>query len=280
MRSKCYDLHNHTIASDGELTPTELIQRAITNHVDVLAITDHDSVMGLTEAATYIDKNKLPIRLINGVEISTAWNHQDIHIIGLNIDPENKRFRVLLEDQKKYRIERAKKMGERLSKLGIKDAYIKIKRYVPGDIVTRAHFARYLVDENIVKNVSAGFKHYLSKGKKAYVAPNWCSMATAVQVIKEAGGQAVLAHPMRYNLTRMKLIALLLEFKQTGGEAIEISHCRQTDKERAQLEQYTQKYQFLGSQGSDFHRLNSYLDIGRITPFSSCIIPVWHNWSI
>lgn len=276
--SRRYDLHSHTIASDGELTPTELVYRAVANHVDVLAITDHDSISGLNEARKTLIENNLPLQLINGVELSTAWNNQDVHIVGLNVDITNVMLLDLLDIQKEYRIERAKEISYKLAQFGIINAYEHAQIYAKGDSVSRAHFARYLTDAKIVKNISSAFKRYLSKGKKAYVAPRWCSIKTAVNVIHSSGGQAVLAHPMRYNLTWIKLKMLLDEFKQSKGDAIEISQSRQTNNEQHQLEKYAIEYDLLGSRGSDFHGSESYLDLGQTTPFSTDITPIWHNW--
>lgn len=278
--SICYDLHSHTIASDGELSPTELVKRAVNNAVDVLAITDHDSISGIEEAKNIILENELPIKLINGVELSTLWDAQDIHIIGLNIDVKNTSLLILLDDHKKYRIERAKNISKKLTHFGIFDAYEHAKKYANGGIISRAHFARYMVDSGVVKDIPTAFRYYLSKGKKAYVAPKWCSIEKAVSIIHLAGGQAVLAHPMRYDLPRIKLRNLFNEFKQAGGDAIEISQSGQTEIAQHSLENYALEYEFLGSQGSDFHRLSHYFDLGDIRPFSHNIKPIWHDWAL
>lgn len=273
-----YDLHSHTTASDGELTPVALIDRAIKNQINVLAITDHDSISGLDEARYYITKNHFALQLINGVEISTAWNDHDIHIIGLNIDVNNLDLFNLLARQKMSRIERAEQISLKLAQLGITHAYQHAKSYAKGDVVSRAHLARYLVEIGAVSDISKAFKQYLGKGKKAYVTPKWCEIKVAVKIIHLAGGQAVLAHPMRYNLTTAKLRRLLNEFKEAGGDAIEISQSRQTHFERHSLEKYALEYGFLGSQGSDFHGLDSYLDLGQLVPFSERIEPIWQHW--
>lgn len=278
--SICYDLHSHTTASDGELSPAELVKRAVNNAVDVLAVTDHDSISGIEEAKDVIFDKKLPIKLINGVELSTVWNAQDIHIIGLNIDIKNTNLLILLDDHKKYRIDRAKKISKKLTHFGIFDAYEHAKVYAKGGTISRAHLARYMVDSGVVKDISKAFKYYLSKGKKAYVAPKWCSIEEAVSIIHLAGGQAVLAHPMRYDLPCTKLRDLFNEFKQVGGDAIEISQSGQTEIVRYLLENYALEYEFLGSQGSDFHRLSHYFDLGDIRPFSHKIKPIWHDWPL
>jgi len=188
---------------------------------------------------------------------------------------------MLLDAHKKYRIERAKKISKKLTHFSIFDAYEHSKQYTTkGDTISRFHLARYMVDSGVVKDISKAFKYYLSKGKKAYVSPKWCSIEKAVSIIHLAGGQAVLAHPMRYDFPCTKLRNLFNEFKQAGGDAIEISQSGQTEMTQYSLENYAIEYEFLGSQGSDFHRLGHYFDLGDIRPFSHTIKPIWHDWPL
>lgn len=263
---------------DGLLSPTELVNRAVANAVDVLAITDHDTVSGLAEAHKAIQEQQLPLTLINGVEISTNWKNNDIHIVGLQIEPSHPELLAFLARQEALRIERAIAISDKLAKLGIEEVYQHAQQYAKGDIVSRAHFARYLVDAGIVKDISKAFKQYLAKGKKAYVAPGWHSISEAISIIHDAGGLAVLAHPARYDLTNTKLKKLLSEFKQAGGDAIEVSQSRQSADEFYMLAKQAIEYGFLASRGSDFHAIEGYLDLGRTMPLSENVTPIWHNW--
>lgn len=279
LSTRRYDLHSHTTASDGMLLPAELVKRAVDNCVDVLAITDHDSTAGLEEARNTISQDKLPLILINGVEISTVWKNQGIHIVGLNIDPNHDHLQQLLRKQTEYRRERAQEIAAKLAGLGIVDSYQKAEQYAQGEIVSRAHFARYLVDLGIVKDINKAFKRYLGKGKPAYISPRWCSITEAVEAIHAAGGVAVLAHPTRYDLTATKLRKLLDEFKQIGGDAIEVSQSRQSRDELYMLAKYALQYEFLASQGSDFHSIGQYVDLGKVEPLTENVTPIWYNWS-
>ena len=272
------DLHSHTIASDGVLSPSELVKRAIDNQIDILAITDHDTVKGLPEAQKLIKDESLPIRLINGVEISTVWKNNEIHIVGLNIDIENQQLLDLLVAQEQGRIDRAMAISHKLVKLHIDNAYEQAKVFAKGDIVSRAHFARFLVDQGLVKDVKTAFKKYLGKSGYAYVPAKWCSIEEAITAIHAAGGLAVLAHPTRYDLTGTKLKLLINDFKTWGGDAIEVSQSRQTQDDLQRLAKLANEFELLASQGSDFHDLVNYLDLSKTTPLPTSVTPIWHNW--
>ncbi|QIQ22102.1 PHP domain-containing protein [Zophobihabitans entericus] len=275
---KNYDLHSHTIASDGILSPTEVVLRAVENGVDVLAITDHDSTDGLAEAHAAIKTHDLPLKLINGVEISTVWSGLDIHVVGLNVDPNNSQLIELLKNQSAYRIERAKAISAKLERTRIMNAYEGAQEHAKGEIVSRAHFARFLVEKGFVPDIKRAFKKYLGKSGTAYVPPMWCSIGEAVQTIHAAGGQAVLAHPSRYDLTGAKLRKLFDVFKAAGGDGIEVSQSRQSQDDFYMLAKYAMQYQFLASRGSDFHDFNNYLDLGKTPPLSENVQPIWNNW--
>lgn len=273
-----YDLHSHTTASDGVLTPSALVQRAVNNQVNVLAITDHDSVKGLQEAHQYIIEQQLPIHLINGVEISTYWKNTEIHIVGLNVDVNSGSLTELLSIQENQRIARAKEIAYKLSKVSIADAYEQAQIYAKGDIVSRAHFARFLVDRGYVKNIQKAFKKYLGKSGYAYVAPKWTTIENAIATIHHANGQAVLAHPSRYGFTLTKMKTLISYFKQHGGDGLEVSQSRQSIEELHLLAKCANEFNLLASQGSDFHDDVSYLDLGKTHPLPDSVLPIWHNW--
>lgn len=273
-----YDLHSHTTASDGELSPEALIDRAIEREINVLAITDHDTTAAINIANHYIAENNLPITLISGVEISTLWENIEIHIVGLNIDIDHLAMTTLLQSQSECRDIRAQMIGERLAKAGIDAAWEGAKALAQGGQVTRAHFARFLVNEGHVATVNKVFKRYLAKGKTGYVPPQWCSIGDAVTAIHQAGGVAVLAHPGRYGLSSKWLKRLMLHFKQQGGDAIEVAQCQQPPKEREQHAALAQSFALKASLGSDFHRPCSWIELGRNLWLPSGVEPVWTLW--
>ena len=272
------DLHSHTTASDGILTPSELVKRAADNQINMLAITDHDTIKGLLDAKATIERDNLPVKLIYGVEVSTMWKNNEIHIVGLNIDIQNSHLLELLTAQQQSRIDRAISISEKLAKVSIGNAYEQAQQFSRGDIVSRAHFARFLVANNYVKDIKRAFKKYLGKSGYAYVPAKWCSIADAVNAIHAAGGQAVLAHPTRYDLTLTKLKLLISEFKSYGGDGIEVSQSRQTQDDLQRLAKLANEFKLLASQGSDFHDLLNYLDLGKTTPLPGSVTPIWHNW--
>ena len=272
------DLHSHTTASDGILTPSELVKRAVDNQINMLAITDHDTIKGLIEAKATIERDNLSVKLIYGVEVSTMWKNNEIHIVGLNIDIENSHLLELLTAQEQSRIDRAISISEKLAKVSIDNAYEQAQQFSKGDIVSRAHFARFLVANNYAKDIKRAFKKYLGKSGYAYVPAKWCSIADAVNAIHAAGGQAVLAHPTRYDLTLTKLKLLISEFKSYGGDGIEVSQSRQTQDDLQRLAKLANEFELLASQGSDFHDLLNYLDLGKTTPLPGSVTPIWQNW--
>lgn len=185
MTDKIYDLHTHSTASDGILTPTELIQRAAEQQVKVLALTDHDSISGLAEVR--IASKAAGIRLINGVEVSTEWENRGIHIVGLGFDETHQNLTALLQQQREIRHQRALEIGSKLEKIGISNAFEGAEKLANGE-VTRAHFARYLVQIGEVKNETQAFKKYLAQGKPCFVKSGWTSIPQAIEVIHQAGG--------------------------------------------------------------------------------------------
>ncbi|RTZ16617.1 PHP domain-containing protein [Vibrio aquaticus] len=274
------DLHSHTTASDGRLPPNELIDRALSFNLDVLAITDHDTVDGLHLAHQYINDNELPIKLINGIEISTVWQNKDIHIVGLNIDPESNELMSLIEQQKSHRVSRAELIAERLEKATREGVLEEVKEIAGDAPVTRAHFAKWLVDNGYAKTMQQVFKKFLTRNNPGYVPPTWCSMKDAVEAIHAAGGQAVLAHPGRYDLTAKWVKRLLTAFVEAGGDAMEVAQPQQAQQERRNLADYAIQYKLLASQGSDFHYPSPWMELGRNLWLPSGVEPVWKDWGI
>ncbi len=274
------DLHSHTTASDGRLPANELIDRALGFDIDVLAITDHDTVDGLEIAHQYVQDNQLSIKIINGIEISTVWQNKDIHIVGLNIDPQSAELAQLIEQQKKHREGRAEMIAHRLGKT-TREGVLEEVQAIAGDApITRAHFAKWLVDNGYAKTMQQVFKKYLTRNNPGYVPPSWCSMADAVNAIHSAGGQAVLAHPGRYDLTAKWIKRLLAAFVEAGGDAMEVAQPQQGQQERRNLADYAIQYKLLASQGSDFHYPSPWMELGRNLWLPSGVEPVWKDWGI
>lgn len=275
-----YDLHSHTTASDGLLTPEALVQRAIEMRVGILAITDHDTVAGIAAAREAVSRLQLPLRLISGVEISTIWENHEIHIVGLGVDEHNPQLAEFLAQQSERRVQRAALIAERLEKAHIPGALEGAMRHANGGEVTRGHFARFLVECGKANTMADVFKKYLAKGKTGYVPPQWCTIEQAIDVIHHSGGQAVLAHPGRYDLSAKWLKRLLAHFAENGGDAMEVAQCQQAPNERTQLASYAQQFNLLASQGSDFHMPCAWIELGRKLWLPAGVVPVWQNWDV
>ncbi|MEK0168976.1 RNase AM [Pseudescherichia vulneris] len=273
-----YDLHSHTQASDGLLSPKELVHRAVEMRVGTLAITDHDTTSAIPAARAEIARAGLNLSLINGVEISTLWENHEIHIVGLNIDIEHPAMVTLLEEQKARRQARAMQIGERLEKAHIPGAWEGALRLANGGAVTRGHFARFLIESGKASDVAGVFKKYLARGKTGYVPPQWCTIKQAIDVIHHSGGKAVVAHPGRYDLSAKWLKRLLAHFAEQGGDAMEVAQCQQAPNERTQLAAYAQQFGLMASQGSDFHQPCPWIELGRKLWLPAGVEAVWQLW--
>jgi predicted metal-dependent phosphoesterase TrpH len=274
------DLHSHTTASDGRLSPQQLVERAVEFDIDILAITDHDTINGLAAARQEIIDKDYSLELINGIELSTLWSNKDIHIVGLNIDPEHPALVQLIDAQNEKRRARAELMAQRLEKAGCEGALAGALAVANGASITRAHFAKWLVDQGYAKTMQAVFKNYLTRNNPGYVPPMWCSMSEAVSAIHQAGGQAVLAHPGRYQLTAKWIKRLIAAFVEAKGDAMEIALPQQSQQERRTLADYAIYYQLLVSQGSDFHYPSPWTELGRNLWLPSGVEPVWKEWPL
>ncbi|EKY3117262.1 PHP domain-containing protein [Cronobacter turicensis] len=273
-----YDLHSHTTASDGLLTPEQLVHRAVEMGIHTLAITDHDTTAGLPAAHQEIQRAGLALRLIDGVEISTLWENHEIHIVGLGIDITYPDMIAFLDGQAQRRMQRAEMIAERLEKARIPGALEGARRLADGGVVTRGHFARFLIEDGRATNMASVFKHYLARGKTGYVPPQWCTIEQAIDVIHHSGGQAVIAHPGRYQLSAKWLKRLLNQFAAAGGDAMEVAQCQQAPNERNQLASYAGQFGLLASQGSDFHQPCPWIELGRRLRLPEGLTPVWHRW--
>jgi hypothetical protein len=272
------DLHCHSVVSDGVLTPTALATRAHANGVELWALTDHDEIRGIDEARTAAQS--LGMRFIAGVEISITWAGNTIHIVGLNLDETNLDLIDGLARTRSGRQRRAEDMAADLARAGIHGVYDGALKYVGNpDLISRSHFARYLVEIGVCPDVSTVFKHYLIEGKPGYVPHRWATLAEAVAWIRGAGGTAVVAHPGRYNLSPIALDVFFNEFKSYGGSAIEVVTGSHSVDQYAEYTQVAQRYGFLGSRGSDFHSPDDNSpDLGHLPTLDKMLKPVWHEW--
>lgn len=272
------DLHCHSNISDGVLTPAAMARRAKANGVDVWALTDHDELDGIPEARAAAAS--LNLQYVPGVEISVTWAAQTVHIVGLQIDETNQALIDGLAATRSGRERRAREMAEQLSIAGIPGAFEGASKFVGNpDLISRTHFARYILDLGIQPTISDVFKHYLIEGKPGYVPHRWATLADAVGWIRGAGGIAVIAHPGRYNFSDLAFDALFNEFKQLGGVAIEVMTGSHTVDQYAQYAKVAQQYGFLASRGSDFHGPGeSRVDLGALPPLPDTLTPVWHDW--
>jgi len=274
------DLHSHTHYSDGHLSPKELIDRAHNMQVNVLAITDHDTVNGIQEAINYQSEQKRSMQIMPGVEISTSWHNFDIHILGLNVDHTDAKFLARLDQQSKERDRRAQQMSDKLAKVGIDNVFEDAKTLAGKGQITRAHFARILVQRQVVRDFDAVFKKYLGKGKKAHVKPQWIEIAEAITWIQDAGGKAVLAHPGHYDMTAKWLKRLVAEFANAGGDGMEVVHSHLTPERKKLLADIAAEHNLQASSGSDFHYPNRWTELGKNLKLPEQLVPIWHDWDL
>ena len=261
MQLPHYDLHSHTLASDGALAPSVLLQRAKARGVEVLAITDHDTIKGVS---SLLSEDVSGIKLIVGTELTCLWKGRVLHIVGLNLDVHSSALQGYLKDLSALREKRALKICEQLVKMGLPDIYEDAKSLAGTGIIGRPHIAQALVAAGAVSSVSQVFKKFLGVGKKGDVKMEWPALSDAVAVIKSAGGIAVLAHPTKYKMTFTKLRSAIDDFKHVGGEAIEVSYPGVTPDHHMHLLRIAENNNLLLSAGSDFHNPgNSWTDIGK-----------------
>lgn len=269
------DLHCHSTVSDGLLSPAEVVARAHANGVELLALTDHDEVGGLAEAAAAAAN--LGLRFVNGAELSVSWADQSVHIVGLGIDPHDPALLGGLLQVRSGRDGRARRMAEALDRIGIHGVYEGALRYVGNPaLVGRAHIARYLVEIGIARDVANVFDHYLVRGKPGFVEHEWARLEEAVGWIRGAGGVAVIAHPGRTRLGKAELTRLFDTFRDLGGEAIEVVSGTQAGDSALEFARVARRYGFLASRGSDFHGpQESMVDLGRAETLPPDLTPVW-----
>lgn len=272
------DLHTHSRASDGELTAPELLTEAAATGVRVLALTDHDTVTGLGQAAAAALARG--VTLVPGVELSTTWEGSGVHVVGLGIDPEAAVLTRGLSRLQQERRRRAELIDRRLLRLGIPGALAGAEA-LAGGLVTRAHFARHLVAAGHAKDAAEVFKRLLGRGKPAHVAGEWAPLSEAVAWIRSAGGVAVLAHPQRYRLTATRLRRLVEAFKEAGGTALEVITGRQPPTAALVLAGLARRFGLLASLGSDFHGPGMpWGGLGRLPALPAGVDCVWRDGAL
>lgn len=274
------DLHCHSNISDGTLTPTALAARAKKNGVDVWAMTDHDEIRGIAEAR--IAAAALDMAYVPGVEISITWAGQTVHIVGLQIDEKNQALVDGLTATRGGREERAREMAAQLEAVGIHDAFQGALKFVGNpDLISRTHFARYIMELGMCKDLNEVFSKYLGDDKPGFVPHRWATLQNSVEWITGAGGIAVIAHPGRYKFSDLAFDALFNEFKEFGGGGIEVTTGSHSVDQYDYYAKVANTYGFLASRGSDFHGPGeSRVDLGGLPPLPSGLKPVWHDWDI
>jgi hypothetical protein len=273
-----YDLHCHSTHSDGLLVPSALVRRAASRGVEVLALTDHDELSGLPEARDAARDAR--IELVDGAELSVSWEDHTIHVVALGIDPADSALSQGLASIRTGRDARAKRMADSLALAGIPGALEGARRYVTSDrLISRTHFARFLVDAGYQRDVRNVFKHFLVPGKPGYVRHAWATLAEAIGWIHGSGGQAVIAHPGRYKVSPTALRRLIAEFRDLGGDGIEVLSAAHTPAQATEFATLARVHGLLASTGSDYHGPGeSWLDLGDLPDLPVGVVPVWSRW--
>ncbi|GAB6849422.1 3',5'-nucleoside bisphosphate phosphatase [Paraburkholderia kururiensis] len=272
------DLHCHSTVSDGQLAPAVVAQRARTGGVTLWSLTDHDEVGGQAQAREAAAA--LGMRYLSGVEISVTWASRTVHIVGLNIDPQNDDLVAGLARTRNGRAARAEAIAERLAELGIPDAYAGALEFVSNpDLISRTHFARFMVEKGYAASTQDAFTRFLGDGKPGYVPHRWAKLEDALRWIKGAGGEAVIAHPGRYGYSPLEFDALFGEFIDLGGKAIEVVTGSHTPDQYAEYAAVARRYGFEASRGSDFHAPGpDSIELGSLPPLPDYLTPVWERW--
>jgi predicted metal-dependent phosphoesterase TrpH len=271
------DLHSHSTVSDGTMAPADLVRRAAERGVELFALTDHDEIGGLAEAAACA--RAVGLAFVPGVEISVTWGGRTVHVLGLGIDADNAALRAGLAAVRSGRRQRAAEMGEQLARVGIDGAFDGALKYVGNpELISRTHFARYLVERRICRDNREVFSRYLTEGKPGYVPHRWARLAHAVQWISGAGGIAAIAHPGRYPLSENELWALLTEFRDAGGAALEVVTGNHGVADVRRFAGLALEFGLSASRGSDFHGPGeSNAELGAIDALPYRLTPVWER---
>lgn len=269
------DLHCHSVVSDGTLTPEQLAERAKANGVELWALTDHDEIGGQHRAAAAALSQGM--RYLTGTEISVTFIGQTVHIVGLGFDADDSAMQQGLRETRGGREQRAREMADGLAQVGIKGAYEGALKFVSNpELISRTHFARFLVESGVCRETPEVFRKYLTEGKPGYVAHRWASLKDAVGWITGAGGMAIIAHPARYKFTPNEEYALFTEFKAHGGRGVEVITGSHTSQEYVKYAETAREFGLAASRGSDFHSpKESRVDLGSLPFLPGDLTPVW-----
>ncbi|TDO96443.1 PHP domain-containing protein [Marinomonas balearica] len=281
FRYKKVDLHMHSLASDGVFAPAELMQRAHEQKLEVVALTDHDSLEGLAEARKVA--NQLSMHFVNGVELSVQWKGIPIHLVALGFDIDDDALNTVVESNQKVRIERGKTISHLLKKQGLPDIYDEALEEAGMSQLGRPHFAKVLVDKGIVKDVNKAFDKYLgNKNLGGKLRQVWPELSDVVEHLKSQDMSTIVAHPKRYPLTVTKLKRMLTDFKTAGGNGIEVVSGNERPDSVRLLERLSREYDFDASVGSDFHGpFGPWAEVGKYTSVhESEISPIWYKWLV
>lgn len=271
------DLHCHSVVSDGTQTPEWLAQQAHANCVELWALTDHDEVGGIDRAAAAAAALGLPF--LAGVEISVTWGDKTVHIVGLGVDHTQVALMEGLRRTRGGREGRAREMAQQLDAVGIPGAFEGALKYVGNpDLISRSHFARYLVEIGACADIGEVFRRFLTEGKPGFIPHRWATLEQAVGWITDAGGMAIIAHPARYGFTPQQEHALFTQFCQLGGQGVEVATASHTPEETDIYRQMALDYGLYASRGSDFHSpAESRIELGKLSPLPASLTPVWEH---
>ena len=271
------DLHCHSVVSDGTLTPEELAARAKANGVELWSLTDHDEIGGQHRAAAAARSQGMAY--LTGTEISVTFAGNTVHIVGLGFDPDNAALAQGLSATRGGRGERAQEMAAQLAQVGIHGAYEGALKFVGNpELISRTHFARFLVETQVCRDTNEVFRKYLTEGKPGYVPHRWATLGDAVRWINEAGGLAVIAHPARYKFTANEEYALFSEFKAHGGAGVEVVTGSHTAAEYVTYAAMAEEFGLAASRGSDFHSPDeSHTDLGTLPYLPGHLTPIWET---
>ncbi len=279
VMSRQIDLHAHSTASDGTLAPAALMQRAHAAGVGVMALTDHDTLEGLGEAEA--KAAQLGMGFVPGVEVSVTWAGITVHVVGLGVDQDDQALQSGLARLRDFRDWRAEEIGRRLDKQGIPGTFEAARALSNGRLISRTHFARALVAENRAKDLRDVFRRFLVNGKPGFVPGQWAELSDAIAWIRAAGGEAVIAHPARYKVTRSKLRRLFGEFAELGGSAIEVVSGSHSRDDYFTMAHHARDFNLAASAGSDYHGPeHPWIELGRLPELPPGCRAIWQDWPL
>ncbi len=268
------DLHSHSTASDGTLSPAELVVAATRAGIQTLALTDHDSIAGVDEAQR--EARQQGIQLVPGIELSVMWSRQPLHLVGLNIDADDSELAQALDEVLEFRTWRAQEIARKLEQHGVHDALAGARASARTHLISRSHFAHYLVEQGHARDIRQVFKRFMVKGKPGYVGGQWMSLERGIELIHQSGGVAVLAHPARYRLSRSRMRQLLGEMREMGVAAIEVVSGSHSHEENQMMALQAIDFGFSASQGSDYHGPEKpWVQLGQLPSIYYRCTPVW-----